>query len=232
MKILGIIPARGGSKGIPGKNIKPLAGKPLIEYTLDAVLESKQLTLSIVSTDDTEIANVCNSLGFVVPFMRPCYLAGDESPTLSVIKHALDFYVSKGEIFDAVCLLQVTTPFREHGMIDRAIQKFISTDADALISVLPVPLEYNAHWQFEPTPDDILKITTGEREIVTRRQELPKTYIRDGAIYLTKTAVILEQNSLYGKSLTYIENKTDIHVNLDTQEDWQKAEQFLKQLES
>lgn len=231
MRILGLIPARGGSKGIPGKNIKPLAGKPLVEYTLASVRESKRLIHTIVSTDDVEIAATCKSLGVPVPFLRPKNLSTDKTPTLPVIKHALDFYALQGEIFDAVCLLQVTSPFRELGLIDRAIEKFIETGTDSLISVLHVPHEYNAHWQFEQAVDGHLKITTGEKEIITRRQELPKTFIRDGAIYITKTTIIQEQNSLYGKSLSYIENQSGIHVNLDTLEDWQKAEYVLEKRE-
>ncbi len=227
MKILGLIPARGGSKGIPGKNIKPLAGKPLVAYTFDSVKAAKYLNKTIVSTDDDEIAQTCKSIGLEVPFMRPDDLAADKSPTLPVIKHALDFYATQGETFDAVCLLQVTSPFRESGLIDRSIEKFIATGADALVSVLAVPHEYNPHWQFEPTADGFLKIATGEKEIISRRQDLPPAFIRDGAIYITKTSVIQNQNSLYGKTLSYIENKSDIHVNLDTMEDWHQAEQLL-----
>lgn len=227
MRILGLVPARGGSKGILGKNIKPLAGKPLVAYTFDSIRESKLLTQTIVSTDDAEIANTCKSLGLTVPFLRPADLAADKSPTLPVITHALDFFAENDVFFDAVCLLQVTSPFRESGLIDRAIEKFIQSDADALVSVLPVPHEYNPHWVFEPNEKGFLKIATGEKEIITRRQELPPAYIRDGAIYITKTAVIQEQNSLYGKSLAFIENQSDIHVNLDTLDDWQKAEQLL-----
>ena len=227
MKILGLIPARGGSKGIPGKNIKPLAGKPLMAYTFDSVQESKLLTKTVVSTDDNEIASTCKSIGLDVPFMRPDDLAADKSPTLPVIKHSLEYFAAQGETFDAVCLLQVTSPFRESGLIDKAIQKFIDSSADALVSVLSVPHEFNPHWVFEPTENGLLKIATGEDEIITRRQELPPAFIRDGAIYITKTNVIQNQNSLYGKTLTYIENNSDIHINLDTMEDWYKAEKLL-----
>ncbi len=230
MRILGLIPARGGTKGIPGKNIKHLAGIPLVAYTFQSVTESKLLIKTIVSTDDVDISNVCKMLGLEVPFMRPADLAADKSPTLPVLKHALDFLASQGEHFDAVCLLQVTSPFRESGLIDRAITKFIETDADSLVSVLTVPHEYNPHWVFEPTENGFLKIATGETEIISRRQELPEAFIRDGAIYLTKTSVIQQQNSLYGKNLAYIENKSDIHVNLDTLADWAKAERLVKKL--
>jgi CMP-N,N'-diacetyllegionaminic acid synthase len=229
VRILGVIPVRGGSKGIPGKNIKHLAGIPLVAYTFQSVTASKMLSKTIVSTDDIDIVNVCKSLGLEVPFIRPQDLAQDKSPTLPVLKHALDFLASQGEHFDAVCLLQVTSPFRESGLIDRAISKFIETDADALVSVLDVPHEFNPHWVFEPNTDGFLKIATGEETIISRRQELPQAFIRDGAIYLTKTSVIQQQNSLYGKKLAYIENKSDIHVNLDTLADWAEAEKLIHQ---
>lgn len=232
MKILGLIPARGGSKGIPGKNIKLLGDKPLVAYTADSVHESVNLAKVIVSTDDQEIANICESIGLNVPFVRPNNLAKDKSPTLPVIKHALEFLASKGEVFDAVCLLQVTSPFRESGLIDRAIEKFIASEADALVSVLPVPHEYNPHWVFELNDTGLLKIATGEDKIIPRRQELPQAFIRDGAIYITKIDVILNQNSLYGENLTYIENKSNIHVNLDTMEDWHEAEKLINRTQS
>ena len=147
-----------------------------------------------------------------VPFMRPSNLAADKSPTLPVIKHALEFLRTLGETYDAVCLLQVTSPFREEGLIDQAINEFIKSGADALVSVLSVPHEYNPHWVFEPNNDGFLKIATGENEIIPRRQELPPAFIRDGAIYITKTKVIEEQNSLYGEKLAYVE--TDLRFML------------------
>lgn len=230
MKVLGLIPARGGSKGIPGKNIKNLGGKPVLAYTIESAKESKYLTKTILSSDDPEIIQVATQLGLEVPFVRPSDLAADASPTLPVIIHALRFFEELGEQFDAVCLLQVTNPFRRKGMIDEAIQKFIETDADALVSVLPVPHEFNPHWVFEPQEDGILKIATGEEKIITRRQELPPAYYRDGAIYLTKTQVLLDQNSLYGKKLAYLVGDQDRYVNLDTMKDWEAAESLVKTL--
>ena len=112
MKILGIIPARGGSKGVPGKNIKLLGGKPLLQYTSDIALKSNLLDKVIVSSDDDAIIKVAESLGLSVPFKRPSDLATYKSPTLPVIQHALNYYQEKGIRFDAVCLLQITSPLR------------------------------------------------------------------------------------------------------------------------
>jgi len=227
MKILGIIPARGGSKGIPGKNIKLLGGKPLLEFTVEAAKASKLLSRVILSSDDKEIIAVAKQLNLEVPFIRPSYLAQDNTPSIEVVKQALKFFEENGEKFDAVCLLQVTTPFREHELIDSAIGKFIKGNFDSLISVREVPAEYNPHWVFEER-EGKLKISTGENEIISRRQELPKAYHRDGAIYIIRTSVILQNNSLYGKNIGFIDTTGSLFVNIDEPADWKSAEELLK----
>lgn len=224
MNILAIIPARGGSKGLPGKNSKLLNGTPLIVYTIEHALEANRVAKMVVSTDDTEIRNIAMVAKAEAPFLRPTHLAQDNTPTLPVVQHALQYYLEQGEQFDAICLLQPTTPFRKKGLIDQAIEKFISSGADALVSVVPVPHEFNPHWVFEPNRQGFLTIATGEKEIIPRRQELPPAYVRDGAIYLTKTSVILEKNSLYGETLAFIENDSTYYINIDTMEDWELAE--------
>lgn len=228
MKILAIIPARGGSKGVPGKNIKLLNGKPLLAYTSEIAMQSNYLTEVIVSTENNDIVEVAERLGMKVPFIRPMALAQDQTPTLDVIIHALQWYENQAIFFDAVCLLQVTSPFRTLAFLNKAIEKFISSNCDSLVSVLRVPHEYNPHWTFEKTADGNLKIATGDNQIVSRRQELPIAYHRDGSIYITKTEVILKQHSLYGKSIAYIESDPDCYVNIDTMEDWKKAEEMIQ----
>ncbi|TVZ54862.1 N-acylneuraminate cytidylyltransferase [Lutibacter sp. Hel_I_33_5] len=224
MKILGLIPARGGSKGVPYKNIKKLNGKPLLQYTSEIALKSKYLSKVILTTDDDKIMKVGKQLNLEVPFKRPAELALDASPTLSVILHTLEYYESKNVFFDAVCLLQVTSPFRTLQFLNNAIEKFIVKETDSLISVLEIPHEYNPHWSFEVNSSGNLDIATGESEIISRRQELPKAYHRDGSIYITKTTVIKNQKSLYGKTIAYIESPKSLYVNIDTIEDWYKAE--------
>jgi CMP-N-acetylneuraminic acid synthetase len=226
MKVLGIIPARGGSKGVPGKNTKILGGKPLMAYTAEAALQSSMLSKIILSTDDPEIAKVGGSLGLTVPFLRPESLALDDSPTLPVIQHALGFYKDLGELFDAVCLLQVTSPFRAIGLIDMALKKFHQQNADSLMSVLKVPDHFNPHWTFETSHDGFLKISTGEDKIISRRQELPICFFRDGSIYITKTEVI-SAGSLYGNRIAFYENDPNFYINIDTLDDWAKAEKWL-----
>jgi CMP-N-acetylneuraminic acid synthetase len=223
MKILGVIPARGGSKGVPRKNIKELNGKPLIQYTADVALESELIDTLVLSSDDNEIIEVAKKIGIDVPFVRPNDLAQDKSPTFPVIIHALEYYKSIGIEFDAVCLLQVTSPFRSVDFLNKAINKFIDQDTDSLVSVQEVPHEYNPHWVFKPNDNEELKLVTGEKEIISRRQNLPKTYHRDGSIYITKTSVLLNQNSLYGNKIAYIESPKEWYVNIDTMKDWDQA---------
>jgi len=227
LRILGIIPARGGSKGVPNKNVKLLNGKPLLQYTTDVALQCNGLSKVILSSDDDKIIKVAKDLGIEVPFIRPNNLAQDASPTLPVILHALEFFDKQGESFDAVCLLQVTSPFRTVDFLDKAIEKFIKQDSDSLISVLEVPHEFNPHWVFEVNKIGELKIATGEKDIISRRQELPKSYHRDGCIYITKTAVLKEQKSLFGQKISYIESSQKHHVNIDTMDDWRRAEEMI-----
>jgi len=227
VKILGIIPARGGSKGVPNKNIKLLGGKPLLQYTSEVALKSSLLSKVILSSDDDTIISVAKDLGVEVPFKRPDNLARDASPTLPVILHALSFFEKQGEIYDAVCLLQVTNPFRSLAFLDDSIKTFIDKDTDSLISVLEVPHEYNPHWTFQVDDQEHLRISTGEKEIISRRQDLPKAYHRDGSIYLTKTSVLKEQKSLFGTRISYIESAKDKHVNIDTMDDWKQAEEMI-----
>jgi CMP-N-acetylneuraminic acid synthetase len=227
MKILAIIPARGGSKGIPRKNIKLLCGKPLINYTIGAALQSSRISEIMVSTEDVEIAETARQTGANVPFMRPDDLSQDKSSTLDTVLHVLECYEQLDQYFDAVCLLQPTSPLRSTELIESCIQQFESTRADSLISVRSVPHELNPHWIFEPNENSFLGLATGEKQIITRRQELPPAYYRDGSVYLTKTSVLRERNSLYGDKIAYFVTDHLPYVNLDTMKDWKKAKKIL-----
>lgn len=230
MRILGIIPARGGSKGVPRKNIKSLGGKPLLAYTIASAFESELLTDCILSSEDQEIIDCAKAYHLEVPFTRPAPLAADHTKSIEVVQHAVLHMEELGKTYDAICLLQVTTPFRAQGMIDAAIAQFISSGADALVSVLPVPHEYNPHWVFEPDASNLLQIATGENNIISRRQDLPQAYHRDGAIYLSKTSCI-ESGSFFGDTLSYAISDSSNYVNIDTLDDWNKAESLLKRSE-
>ena len=228
MQILGIIPARGGSKGIPGKNIKLLAGKPLIQYSIETALDTPSLSKVMVSTDSQEIAEISSALGAEVPELRPTHLATDSSPTIDTVGYTLAYYAEKGINYDAVCLLQPTSPMRTSKDVTEAIEIFKKRQFDSLISVLPVPHEYNPHWVFTKDNNGGLRISTGEKKIISRRQDLPSAYHRNGSIYLTQASVIVNQNSLYGATVGYYEMSMKDHVNIDTHEDWVKAEDLIK----
>jgi CMP-N,N'-diacetyllegionaminic acid synthase len=227
VNILAIIPARGGSKGVPGKNSKLLGNKPLIAYTIEAAQASKYLQTTLVSTDAETIGNIARQYGAEVPFLRPAALATDTAASLDVVLHAVAFMEAAGHVFDAICLLQPTTPFRAPGFIDTCIQTFIKQEVDSLVSVRTVPHEYNPHWIFEADTNGHLHVATGEQNVISRRQDLPKAFIRDGSVYLTKVAVLKNNHSLYGNSIGYVESDTNWHVNIDTLDDWALAEQLI-----
>jgi CMP-N-acetylneuraminic acid synthetase len=227
MKILGLIPARGGSKCVPKKNIKLLGEKPLIAYTIETALNSGQFTDIIVSTDDVEIAKVAKKYGAKVPFIRPANLSDDTAKSIDVVIHALEVLEKSGMSYDAVCLLQPTNPFRDVELINNCIRKLKEKDVDAVVSVERVPAEYNPHWQFKEDKSGHLKIVTGDKEIISRRQDLPVTYKRDGSIYLTKVKIVKGLHSFYGNKLGFIEVPTG-QVNIDTMEDWIKAEKIIR----
>ncbi|ARV12816.1 acylneuraminate cytidylyltransferase [Gilvibacter sp. SZ-19] len=231
MRILGLIPARGGSKGIPAKNSKMLGDKPLMAYTAAAAQEAQMLTDVVFSSEDEQLMDMAKGLGLWVPFKRPIELATDQSGSLEVVNHALDTLASQGYHYDAVCLLQLTTPFRTSTQIDSAVKKYIDDGADSLISVIEVPHQYNPHWVFMPTEKG-LRIATGDSKIIKRRQELPPCYVRDGAIYITANTVLQDSNSFYGEALSYVVHPSESAINLDTLEDWERAEQWLKASEA
>ena len=230
MKILALIPARGGSKGVPGKNIKELLGKPLIAYTVEQVNASFEIDRLILSTDDEAIANVAKKIGLEVPFIRPAELANDTAGSLAVVQHALDFVEAQGEKYDAVCLLQVTSPYRPDGCIDEAIELFKRTKPDSLVSVRKVPDEFNPHWTFEIGSDDRLNIATGEDKIIPRRQELPPAYHRDGAIYITSVETIRNKGSLLGDDIVAFPIDSPELINIDTMDDWNAAVNFYEKM--
>ena len=228
MKILAIIPARGGSKGVPKKNSKLLHGIPLLEYSIVAAQKSKLITEILVNSDDAEILEIAQKNNVSI-FKRNPDLATDTASSIDVVVNTLEQLQIQNKIFDAVILLQPTAPFRPFGFIDQAIEKFIKNNNDSLLSVLEVPHEYNPHWTFELVNNQ-LQIATGEKEIIKRRQDLPKAYCRDGSIYITKVEVLMQQKSFYGKSIGYIESNPDFYCNIDTMKDWENAELLVKKL--
>ncbi|MBI1999165.1 MAG: acylneuraminate cytidylyltransferase family protein [Parcubacteria group bacterium] len=227
-KILGVITARGGSKGIPGKNIKELGGKPLIAHTIEAAKKSALLTRCIVSTDDENIAEISREYGADIPFMRPAELAQDNSTSMEVVQHALETLTNDfGEEYDYLMILQPTSPLRTADDIDACIRIAVDTDAGSVMSMKELD---------DFSPKKMKKIENGvilpyfeeqEGKESSRRQDLSKMYKRNCAIYLTKTECI-RRGDLFGKiSRAYLmpeERSVDINKPID----FELAEFFLK----
>ncbi len=226
-KILGIIPARGGSKGIPGKNIRMLGGKPLIYYAARAARESGLVDRLILTTDSAEIAEVGKGLGIEVPFIRPANLAQDGTPMFPVIDHTVQFVESQGWQPDIILLLQPTAPLRQTEHLQAAVKLLTETKCDSVASVVEVPQHY--------APDFVLKLEEGKLkpfleggEKVTRRQDTRAAYSRDGTIYAFWRDVFIHKRSIYGNDCRPLIIPRDMSCNLDTMEDWEEVEQKIK----
>jgi CMP-N-acetylneuraminic acid synthetase len=214
MRVLGVIPARGGSKGIPNKNLVRVAGRPLLAYTADAARASTRLTRSIVSTDDAAIAEAARELGLEVPFMRPASLAADETPMLPVLQHAVRAMREEGLAADVVALLQPTSPLRRGEHIDAALAMLESSGADAVVSVVEVPHQFNPVSVLRLDGDRVQPFAEGP--LVTRRQDKPRVFARNGPAVLAVRASILEGGSLYGDDCRALVMSAEDSLDVDT----------------
>jgi CMP-N,N'-diacetyllegionaminic acid synthase len=228
MRTLGIVPARGGSKGVPRKNVRPLCGKPLLAYTAEAALAARRLTRIVLSTDDPDIAEVGRRCGLDVPFLRPSELAADDSPTLGLVQHALTYFKDRHVGFDAVCILQPTTPLRPPEYIDGCIALLEESGADAVVTIVPVPPEYNPHWVYFTADDRRIVLSTGESAPIPRRQDLPPAFRREGSVYVTRSEIVLERGSLFGDRLLGYEVDPALSVDINTPSEWACAERMLE----
>lgn len=228
MKILGIIPARGGSKGVHKKNIQHLGPKPLIAYTIEAAQQATQLHAFIVSTDDEEIAKVAESAGADVPFIRPKGLATDSARAIPVLQHALTEMENRHQItYDAILMLQPTTPFRTSADIDQAVVLLKKNDADSVISVVDVQGHHPARMKYLEQ-GQLIDPDFCETYENQPRQELRPMYLRNGAIYLTRRETLLN-NSLKGNKCMALIMDSARSVNIDTPADFSYAEYLLNQ---
>lgn len=226
MEVLGVIVARGGSKGIPGKNLKEIGGKPLIQYSIEAAQNSKRLTDFIVSTDAQDIFDFATSLGANAPFLRPNELADDVVSPLYAVLHAKKFMESQGKAYDAIMMLQPTAPFRTSEDVDGAISLLESTQSDSVISVVNVDSYHPARMKFLED-DRLADPPFCEAYENQRRQELTPMYIRNGAIYLTRKH-ILEGESFKGKDCRAWVMPMNKSVNLDTMNDFLYANWLIE----
>lgn len=226
MRILGLVPARSGSKGIPGKNIRLLAGVPLLEYTRRAATESGIIDRLILTTDSPEIADIGKKIGFEVPFLRPYELAKDDTPMLPVIKHTLSYLESNLWIPDIIVLLQPTTPLRKSKHIIEAVQLLITLNCNSVVSVSEVPKHFSPDFVFRIDQERLVHFLP-EGQQVTRRQDARQAYYRDGSVYAFWLKTLVMSGNIYGDWCHPLIVPSNETVNLDTQEDWARAEVLL-----
>jgi CMP-N,N'-diacetyllegionaminic acid synthase len=224
MRSLGVIPARGGSKGIPRKNLTMLGGRPLLAYTADAARASR-LSRTIVSTDDAEIADAASKLGLEVPFMRPAELASDGALMAPVLQHAAREMAERGFAADAVVLLQPTSPLRRAQHIDRALDLLETSQADSVVSVVEVPHQFNPISVMTLEDDRLTPFLDGPQ--IFRRQDKPRVYARNGPAVLAVRTSVLERGSLYGDDCRALVMTPEESIDLDSVLDLQILEQRL-----
>jgi len=226
-EILGVVPARGGSKALPRKNLALLGGRPLLAWTAEAANGSRRITRVVLSTDDEAIAEAGRRLELDVPFMRPAHLAADDTPITPVLVDLLTTLRARDNyVPDAVVLLQPTSPLRTAEHIDAAVHLFTQTGADTVVSVVPVPHRF--------TPGSLMRLD-GRRLVplvdgpaVTQRQAKPLLYARNGpAVLVVKTRVLLEQATLYGDDVRPFVMPVEDSIDIDEQADLELAALLL-----
>jgi CMP-N-acetylneuraminic acid synthetase len=226
METLGVIPARGGSKGIPRKNLALLAGKPLLAYTCEQALGAKRLSRVIVSTDDERVAQCARDYQVDVPFLRPPELATDEAPMLGVLQHALGaLQHAEGYVPDAIVLLQPSSPLRRSHHIDEAIQLLHESGADSVVSVVEVPHQFHPGSVLRIEKDSLVPYLPGAA--VLRRQEKPSVYARNGPAIVATRRQVLEHGSLFGETVRPFLMSREESVDIDEPVDLIIAEALM-----
>jgi CMP-N,N'-diacetyllegionaminic acid synthase len=212
MSVLAVIPARGGSKGVLGKNIREVGGKPLIAWTIEAAHGAEHVDRVVLSSDDPAIVETARRHGCEVPFVREAHLAGDETPTLDVILDALD----RCPGYEWVVVLQPTSPLRTSGDIDQAISRCMSHGAPACVSVCLA--QESPYWMYTLHPDDRLKPLLPSRP-ATRRQDLPAVYSLNGAVYIARTDWLRREKTFITQDTIAYEMPIERSLDIDTESD-------------
>jgi CMP-N,N'-diacetyllegionaminic acid synthase len=228
LNILAIIAARGGSKGIPRKNVRLLCGKPLIAYTIEAALGSKGINRVVVSTEDEEIAKVSKEYGAEV-VTRPPELARDDTPSLPVFQHAIGHLQETDDYRpQVIVILQPTSPLRTIEDIDRAIEQFLEARCDSVVSVCEV--EHPPYWMYTLEGDRLKPVIKGG-EKVTRRQDAAKVYRLNGAVYVTGNDIIMGGSRVLGRDTRAYVMPLERSIDIDTELDFKLAELLIKERE-
>jgi N-acylneuraminate cytidylyltransferase/CMP-N,N'-diacetyllegionaminic acid synthase len=224
-RILALIPARGGSKGLPGKNIRELAGRPLLAWSIEAARQSRYVDFVALSTDSRDIADVAEAEGVPVPFLRPAHLATDSASSFDALVHALDWYAGNGERFDLVVWLQPTSPLRTAADIDQAIELYFEKQAAAIVSVCET--DHHPWWSNVLPADGNMADFLRPEVLNANRQELPVYYRLNGAIYLGAPEFLRKNGSFFGSG-TYAYPMPDARsVDIDSLMDFRIAEAVL-----
>ena len=229
-KIVAVIPARGGSKGVPRKNIRLLGGKPLIAHSIEAALAVRRLFHTVmVSTEDAEIAEVARQYGAEVPFLRPAALAGDKTPMRPVLQHVVQSIEERDGIrLDWVMLLQPTAPFRLPEDIEAALNLGLQGGCDSVISVVQVFATHPILMK-RIEGGQLLPFCVEEKEGTRRQDYQPPAYMRNGAIYLTRREVLMEQNSIWGSTIRPYIMPEERSVSIDNELDFKLCELLIRE---
>lgn len=225
--VLGLVPARSGSKGIPDKNAKALAGKPLLTYAVEAAEASGAIDRLVLSTDSPEIADIGRKCGLEVPFMRPSELARDDTPMLPVVQQAVQSLEQSGWSCEVIVILQPTAPLRSPHHIRRSLELLEQTGGSSVVSVVEIPAHHSPQYAMRIEGERLLSfLPEGER--ITRRQDVEPAYFRDGTVYAVRKDVVMDEASLYGPDCRPLVLAAGESITLDTPEDWALAEARLK----
>lgn len=225
-RVLAIVPARGGSKGVPGKNLRKLAGRTLLDYTALAARESGVIDRIVLSTDSAEIADAGRQAGLEVPFMRPAALAQDDTPMLPVIQHAVETLATDGWTADVVVLLQPTSPLRRASHVRDAVTKLYETQADSVVTVVELPRHVSPDYVMR-IEDGMLRPFLAEGTRVTRRQDARPAYSRDGTVYCCWRATLEKWGNIYGERCQPLILDAADSLSIDSPADWAEAERRL-----
>lgn len=228
MRILALIPARGGSKRLENKNRIPLLGKPLINYTIEEALKSSAITDLVVSTDDELLADLAKKAGASVPFIRPLELSGDEVGSFEVIEHCIEFLKSEGKTYDVLLMLQATSPLRIAKDIDNALDNLKDEGVKAVVSVCEC--EHSPLWMNRLPADRSMKDFLSKKELKhTRSQDLPEYYRLNGAVYAADIEYVLSNKGFFGANTKAYIMPRERSVDIDDKWDFIQAEAYLNE---
>lgn len=230
-RVLVIVPARRGSKGLPLKNIKPLAGKPLLAWPVLAGRGSQYVDEVIVSTDDQEFADIAKQYGASVPFLRPAELASDTAPSIDFILHAIDTLAAAGDVYDLIMLLEPTSPLTESSDVDAALEKLMASDASAMVGVTAMIVNHPAYCVTMGKDGGIAPWGSASFDAMPRRQDLEPVFVLDGSLYISSVAALREHRTFCHTATTGFETARHKAFEVDDLVDFFCIEAVLRNLD-